>query len=91
MNSNCFRIASASSVKSANAMNSIENTERATRRDLYDLYETGITLLDTSVRSTILQSCENKSILLADAASLYVTTRSVSSSIFGITTDDLLS
>ena len=91
MNSNCFRFASASSVRSASAMTSADNTERATRRDLYELYETGIALLDTSVRSTIDPSCKDKPMLLANAASLYATTQSVSRSSFGIHMDALLS
>ena len=78
MNPNCFRIVSASSVRYANAMISADSSERATRRDLYGLYETGIALLDMSVRGNIRPSCEDKSILFANVTSLYATKQSVS-------------
>ena len=48
--------------------------KRATCLDLYDLNETGIALLDISMRSNIRPSCEDKSILFANAASLCETT-----------------
>ena len=72
-------------------MTSADNTEWATRRDLYGLYDTDIALLDTSVRRIIRTSCEDKSLLFANAASLYAMTRNVLRSSFGIHMDALLS
>ena len=91
MNSSCLRIARASSDRSANAMTSADSTERAMRLDLYDLYDIGIALLAASVRRTMRPSCEDKSALLAKAASLYATIRSESKSNLGIRIDALLS
>ena len=91
INSNCFRIASALSVSSANAKTSADSIERATCLDIYELYEIGIALLDISVISTIHPSCKGRSILFANAVSLYATTRSVSRSCFGMHMDAPLS
>ena len=66
-----LQIASASSNRSAKAITSTDITERATCRDLYDLYETGIALWLSSVKRTMRLSCDDKSALLANAASLY--------------------
>ena len=70
-NSNCSRIASASSNSSAKAITSADSTKRATRRDLYDLYETGIALWYSSVKTTKSPSCDDESALLENAASLF--------------------
>ena len=70
-NSNCLRIASASSNRSAKAITSGDSTERATRRDLYDLCETGTALWLSSVKRTMRPSCDDKEALLANTASLY--------------------
>ena len=70
-NSNGLRIASASSNTSAKATTSANSTERATHRDFYYLYETCIALWLSSVRKTMRISCDDKSALLANAASLY--------------------
>ena len=70
-NSNCLWIASASSSRSTKAITSVESTERATRLNLYELYKTGIVLWISSVQRTICQSCDDKSALLTNAASLY--------------------
>ena len=70
-NSNCLRIANASSNRSAKEITSAESTEHATRRDLYDLHETGIALWFSSVKRIMRPSCDDKSALLANAASLH--------------------
>ena len=82
MASNCFRIESSSLLGFANVITSADSTERATTLDLYDIYEIGIVFLDMLMRSTILLNCEDRSILLLNAALLYSTTRSVSKSNF---------
>ena len=71
MNSNWFRIASASSNKSAKAITSPDKTDCATRRDLYDLYQTGMEYWLSSVWRNIRLGCDDESTLLASAASLY--------------------
>ena len=73
------------------AITSADNTERVMRLDLYDLYDTGATLLVASVRRITRPSCDDKSALLAKAASLYATIRSELKSYLGMRIDALLS
>ena len=82
---------SASSERSAKAIASADNTVRATRLDLHDLYDTGTALLVASVRRTMRPSAEDKSALLAKAASLYTTICSESKPNLGMRIDALLS
>ena len=70
-NSNFLRMAGASSNRSAKVITSADSTEREMHRDLHDLYETGIAVWLSSVKRTMRPSCDDKSILLANAASLY--------------------
>ena len=70
-NSNCLKIASASSNRSSKAITWADSRERATRRDLYDLYETGIALYLSSFKRTMRPSCDLQLALLANEASQY--------------------
>ena len=70
MNSNCLRIASASSNRSAKAITLSDSTERATSRDLYNIDETGIALWLSSVKETMRSNCDDNSALLANATPL---------------------
>ena len=70
MNTSCLRMSSASSERPAKAITSAEDIERAMRLDSYDLYDTDMALLVAPVRRIMRPSCEDKSALLAYAASL---------------------
>ena len=78
-------------MRSANAMTSADNVEGATLLDLYDLHETGLALLDNSIRCTIRPNCEDKSTWFANAASLCARTQSVMRSSFGIHINAMIS
>ena len=52
-------------------MTSADSKERTMRRNLYDLYEIDMELWSSSVKKTIRPRCQDKSALLANAASLY--------------------
>ena len=67
----CLRIASASSNRSSKTITLADNSERATGPNLYDLYETGIALQLSPVMRTMRPRRDDKSTLLANAASVY--------------------
>ena len=68
--SNCLRIASASSNRSAKEITSADNTEHVTRRDLNDFYEICIALWLLTLKRIMSPSCDDRSTLLENTASL---------------------
>ena len=86
IDSNCFRVSSASSAGYANTKTSAYITERTKCRYLYEIR---MALLNLPVRRTIPPRCEDKYILFSSEESLYATTRNVSRSSIGMHIDPL--